>query len=301
MDLQDFFNSSRGWQTGMFLGKHAPQWVIELLAHTVTGISLAQKNNLYRAVSTNLKVIFPDYKRRQIHRLFRQIIVTAGHVYYDLFKVISDPRIDYMNRITFHEEFVEAFKEAKKRGRGTLIVSGHISNFDIPALAFTRRFGETQLLTYPNPYSAHIQQNKIRTELGLYTTPARMHSIREAINRLKNNGVVATGVEWPDPNSKIIVTFFGRPTKLVTSHIKIALANQSTIIPVYSYRIGKLKYEVRLMQEPFVPVMGSDRNETVRFYAEKILKPLEELIRKVPHQWLMFRPLWPELIGKISI
>ncbi len=300
MDLQDFFNSSKGWQTGMFLGRHAPPWFIEMLAHIVTGISMAQKSNLYRAVTSNLRVVFPDYKKRQIHRLFRKIIVTAGYVYYDLFKVLSKPEMRYLDRIEFDSEFEKAYYASKERGKGTLIVSGHIGNFDIPAIAFAHRYETPQLLTYPNPYSAHIQQNRIRNELGLYTTPANMHTVREAINRLLNNGIVATGVEWPDPNSNITLTFFGRPTRLVTAHIKLAMATGATLIPVYSQRLGKLRYRVKLMGEPIIPKLKGDRNEMVRYYAEQILRDLEKLIREMPEQWLMFRPLWPETAIKTS-
>ncbi len=292
MDLQKFFVSSKGWKTGMFLGKHAPGWFIRILSSTVAMLSTVSRNNLYKAVTSNLKVVFPDYNKRQINRLFRHIIWTAGDVYHDLFFAISRPESDWIQNITFSNNFVHAFKKAKERRKGVIIVSGHIGNFDIPAIAFIRRFGTVQLLTYPNPYSAHVHQNKIRNQLGVYTTPASIKSVREAIERLKNNGVVATGIEWPDPSVKIPVIFFGRPARLVLAHIKLAMSTGSTIIPVFSHRVAKLKYEVKLMGEPFVISPVGDRVETIKFHAERLLQDLEKLILSRPDQWLMFRPIW---------
>jgi len=80
----------------------------------------------------------------------------------------------------------------------------------------------------------------------------------------------------------------------VLAHIKIAMNTGATIIPVYSHRLGRMKYEVRMMGKPFVIKPVGSRRETIKFHAEKLLKQLENLILSRPEQWLMFRPLWPE-------
>jgi len=249
-------------------------------------------------LATNQRVVHPEMDDRGIKRIVAATLRQAGCSYYDLFYLLSRGHGQSESAVQFSPDFMAAWRAARRLGRGTIFVSGHISIFDIPALAFVRQESTMQMLTYPNPRSGHIKQNAWRSQFGIYATPVNINSLRRAVKRLRQNGLVITGVEWPDRTAPLPVQFFGRPTQLALGHIRLAMETGAMIVPVYTARLSRRRYQIELMAEPFqvVKQRGQDRRQLIKEAAERVLRGLEVVIRQHPEQWFMFHPLWPELL-----
>jgi lauroyl/myristoyl acyltransferase len=155
-----------------------------------------------------------------------------------------------------------------------------------------------QTLSFPNPNEGYQLQNYIREKYGLYVTPMSVSSMREAEQRLRDAGMVLTGLDRPLPDSKYTPKFFGRPTHLPVSYIAMAIKNQVPVAVVCCYADGKrfiLDASEIIDMLPF-----KDRQEEIERNAERVLLEAEKMIRAHPEQWFMYYPLWPELIGKIN-
>jgi lauroyl/myristoyl acyltransferase len=122
-------------------------------------------------------------------------------------------------------------------------------------------------------------------------------SMREAEQRLRDAGMVLTGLDRPLPGSKYTPRFFGKPTALPVSYIAMAIKNNVPVAVVCCYSDGK-RY-VLDASEMIEMVAFPDRQEEIEHNAERVLIEAEKMILAHPEQWFMYYPLWPDLDDSI--
>ena len=54
-----------------------------------------------------------------------------------------------------------------------------------------------------------------------------------------------------------------------------------------------------MASDPITMDKHPDKKTAVTQNAEKVLKVAEEYISKVPYQWVMFLPVWPDAISQV--
>ncbi len=288
--------SSLSWKIGLTLGRYLPPRVGYALSDMIAAILTRTKSDLSWVVYTNQKAVHPEADDAYLWRVTRQVFREAGYSYYDLFYALTRKKSRNVEKVYFDPAFLEAREMGLQANRGIIIVSGHISSFDIPALAYAQRWTELQMITYPSPLSGHREQNAWRSAGGVIATPTGMPALRQAVKRLQSNGIIITGIEWPDPDAIVPVEFFGHLTKLSLGHVRLAMETGATIIPVYCLRRAPMYYEMHLMGEPLRVRPGKDRRRILKTAAEQLLPGLEGVIRQYPELWFMFHPLWSELL-----
>ena len=73
----------------------------------------------------------------------------------------------------------------------------------------------------------------LRSRGALSDTPIDAGSLRMAIKRLREGGLVLTGAEWPNvPWESEPLPFFGKPAHLPTGHIRLAMSGNARLLPV---------------------------------------------------------------------
>jgi len=124
-------------------------------------------------------------------------------------------------------------------------------------------------------------------------TPVGVEALRSALKRLRNGGVVVTGVDRPLSEHDDPILFFGRPARLPTGHVRLALQTNAPILVACCVQEPTGRYAL-LLAPPLEMERTYDRNEDIRHNARRVLAILEDMIRQAPEQWLMFVPVWPE-------
>ena len=103
----------------------------------------------------------------------------------------------------------------RSEGRGVVVVTAHMSNFDLAGLAFAYRGVRLTALGFAEPTSGYNLQNQVRLEGGIEFLPIEVSALRKALEVLRRGGIVATGIDRPDPfGGGEMVPFFGRPARL---------------------------------------------------------------------------------------
>jgi lauroyl/myristoyl acyltransferase len=123
-------------------------------------------------------------------------------------------------------------------------------------------------------------------------------SMREAEQRLRDAGLVLTGMDRPLPGSKYTPRFFGKATALPVSYIPMAIKNNVPVVVVCCYSDG-MRY-VLDASEMIEMISYKDRREEIEQNAERVLVEAEKMILAHPEQWFMYYPLWPELTETIN-
>jgi KDO2-lipid IV(A) lauroyltransferase len=179
--------------------------------------------------------------------------------------------------------------------RGLLLLTSHMSNFDLMGLSVAARGFPIQVLSLANPEAGFHILNYLRAKAGLEITPITPESLRAAIRRLRGGGLVATGIDRPIPEDRELIEFFGRPAYLPVGPVRLALMSDVTVV------MGSCHYEpdegyALEVTGPIEMVRTGDRRQDILTNARRLAGILEGYIRAHPEQWMMFHPIWPEEI-----
>jgi lauroyl/myristoyl acyltransferase len=299
MNFQNLINSRFGVGSALLFGQLMPRAVGYPLARKIARwFSNSKSSSLVDAMRVNQWVAHQgELTAEQLDELVESVFMNSGYALYELYHNLHSPRtINKM--VSYSEGFTQMLSTYQNSGIGAILVAPHLGSFDIGGLALAVRKVPFQTLSFPNPSEGYQLQNYIREKYGLYVTPMSVASMREAEQRLRDGGMVLTGLDRPLPASKYKPMFFRRPTPLPVSYIAMAIKNKVPVAVVCCYSSGK---DFILDASEMVHMLPyPDRQEEIERNAERVLVQAEKMILAHPEQWFMYYPLWPELIGKIN-
>jgi lauroyl/myristoyl acyltransferase len=299
MNMQQLINSRFGVGSALLFGQLMPRFIGYPLARRIAHwFSSSESSSLVGAMRVNQWVAHHGKLNAiQLDKLVEKVFMNSGLALYELYHNLHSPKT-INSLVEYSDRFSHMLKQYRESGRGTIIVAPHLGSFDIGGLALAVRKVSFQTLSFPNPNEGYQLQNYIREKYGLYVTPMSVSSMREAEQRLRDGGMVLTGLDRPLPDSKYKPMFFGRPTPLPVSYIAMAIKNHVPVVVVCCYAEGKRFILDASETIEMLPI--NDRQEEIERNAERVLFEAEKMILAHPEQWFMYYPLWPELNGKIS-
>jgi KDO2-lipid IV(A) lauroyltransferase len=302
MAVQNFMNSKFAVQFSILIGKYLPQYAGYQIARMIGFlISTFKHLDINQFIRVNQYVATGENKnQKELLRLNRKVLTHAGKCYYDLYHYID--QAEKLEELVPLTDTMRDFIQLSHQDRGFIVVAPHMSNFDLVVSRLVSEGFQGKVLSYPNPSSGYKLQNQIRKSYGLDLKPLDDPAVESfTIDHLKNGGVVATGVDrpLPDRKKKHYVNFFGRPSPLPVGYISSALAADVPIVPVTAIMEPDGTYGFRY-SEPIELKKYADRLENILLNAEQVLERIQEFIQLAPEQWLMYYPVWPDLLDEGS-
>jgi KDO2-lipid IV(A) lauroyltransferase len=253
-----------------------------------------RRNRLFCTLRANIsQVVGPQATEDELDAMAERAIYHAGCTYYDMFHHDRDALRHYDIALRTSPENWEAVKAALHGRRGAIVVGPHMSNFDLAAQWIAAQGVELQALSLTEPDWGTRVVNEIRRRRGLVVTPVGVDALRSALKRLRSGGVVMTGVDRPLSEHDDPIPFFGRPARLPTGHVRLALQTNAPILVACAIQEPTGRYGI-ILAPPMEMERIYDRREDVRHNTLRVLAVLEEMIRQAPEQWLMFVPVWSE-------
>jgi lauroyl/myristoyl acyltransferase len=279
---------------GIFIGQHTPRWLGYGLARVISDIIARQKPQIYWTVRANLRQILgPEADDVTLHEMTRHVFFHAGQTYYDFFHAIDQPPDVLAEAVRIPEALIAQIKSETARGQGVLLLGTHMSNFDLAGLSLGARGLPIQMLSLANPEAGFHILNYLRAGGGYEVTPITPESLRAAIRRLKNSGIVVTGMDRPIPEDRELIEFFGRLAYLPVGPVRLALMTGATVIMDSCYYEPDEGYVLEVTG-PIEMIRTGDRRQDILTNTRRLAVILEGCVRAHPEQWMMFHPLWPE-------
>ncbi len=300
MSTQNFLNSKFSVQFSILIGKYLPKRTGHWFARKLSRLIGSFKNlEINRNIRANQYVVNGEISsRKELVKLNKAVLQHAGQCYYDLYHYIDQEKeLEELVPLTAP---MRDFIQLSNQKQGFLVVAPHLSNFDLVVSRLVSEGFRGKVLSYPNPGSGYQLQNDIRASYGLDLTPiSDPQASSTMIDFLKEGGVVATAVDrpLPDRKKKHYVKFFGRPSPLPVGYITTALAAEVPIITVTAIMEDNGNYGFRV-SEPIELKEYKDKLDRLFLNAERVLIKIEEFIRLAPTQWLMYYPVWPDLMSE---
>lgn len=202
----------------------------------------------------------------------------------------------------------ENYARAAKRGRGVLLLTGHMGAWELCAFAHGVYGYPLSFLTRPldNPLIERMI-NQYR-ELSGNSTIDKNKSVRPVIEILKRGGDVGLLIDSNTLSDQgVFCDFFGIPACSTGGLAAFALRTEAAVVPGFLIWDEALR-KYRLCFEPEIPVLRSgDLREDVQRNTARFTKVIEDYARRYPDQWLWVHKRWhtrpegePDLYGPLD-
>ena len=182
-------------------------------------------------------------------------------------------------------------------GRGVIVISGHIGNWEIAArmLSFIKPVvGVTRPMN--NPLVERLVRD--RKPWGRFTlTPKHDANAARFLQTLAGGNILALLADQHAPDMKHMIPFFGRPA---ATHGSAALLHLITGAPLcfgYCLRSGTMKFRL-IALEPIVVKRTGSRKDDVETILTRLTAELEKAIRVAPDQYLWAHRRWRDQPAK---
>lgn len=296
-NLVSLANSRYGPGIGIFIAKVLPSRTAYLFTDYVAAKTAKQKDlPLVMGIRANQAVVkgVPYDEPCLDHDVFT-VLRNAGRGYIGMFKTIAGGQQALERVCKIDNQAMRAVEGTLSSGKGLVYVGGHCAGFDQMILRIGGLDYPLIGLSYADPSGSYVVQNEIRKRFGVRLEPISMGALKNAIKHLREGGLVGTMVDRRDDEHGEELMFFGRPAKMPTGHARLAIRIGTEL------RVGGttlLSDEVYLGREwgVFDPKDYSENDEGVRRLAQDVLNTIEDNIRKNPSEWIMFFPVWPEML-----
>ncbi len=243
----------------------------------------------YRYAFDNLRRAYPEKTPEQLRALLRETFEQTGMTAMETLR---------LTRPGPHPEFVismegeEHVRGALDKGKGVVMLTGHIGNWELLAWNLVQR-GYRGAVIAKKIKSPAVDAwiVNVRRRNGVETL-YREGALRQSLRFLRNGGIIGL---LPDQDIRkipgIFVDFFGLPTYTPTGPVLIAKASGAPIVPIFMLRTAPLHF--RLVAFPEIDLLRhEDRDTELRLNTQRWTRIIEDCVREHPAQWAWFHRRW---------
>jgi KDO2-lipid IV(A) lauroyltransferase len=199
-------------------------------------------------------------------------------------------------RISTFEEDARVLSHVRRGGRGFLLVTGHVGNWEMGAVTLRRHdlvpavVGQAELDAGVREMRQSLRERLGVESIDIGSSMATAFRVRSAID---GGRAVALLVDRAYPEDRVVVPYFGRPTPFLRTPSLLARFCGCPILPGFFLRSADGSY-YNVWGEPLEadPSLGPDE-DAVRIMS-RIAADLERVVRRHPTQWFNFYRFWDE-------
>lgn len=242
-----------------------------------------------RVVESNLRPIVGEAASQVGGRLFRAF----GDKLVDLWRfeagrLGADAPGDLRGR--------EHFEAAVGSGRGVLLVTVHLGNWELGATVLNRFGRRLLVVTQAEPGDRFTERRQAaRAAQGVDTVVIGENPFAfvDLIRRLGEGALVALLIDRPVASTGVRTSFFGRPFDVSRAPAELARASGCLVVPVLVVRGPGGAYMAEMLPPVEYDRRGLGSAEARAAFAGEILRAFEPAVRQHPEQWFHFVPVWP--------
>jgi KDO2-lipid IV(A) lauroyltransferase len=288
--MLESFEYAAAW-TGVKLLGLLPRSAARFVGASFAAVAYAVRAPLRRSAMFNLRLAFPDWtdarRRRVIRGMIRQIGWMAGE--FSQFPKYTRERIE---RIVVVDGF-ENFDTARRRGKGVLFLTGHMSAWELAPFAQALYGHPLHFLVRP------IANKRVDALINGYRCRSgnqpieKNRSARAILKVLGDGGTVGVLADHnTDIEESVFVDFFGVPASTTSGLARIALRTDAAVVPGFlSWDEGRRRYRLRF--EPAVELARTSNEESdVIENTARFTRFIEDFVRAHPDQWLWIHKRW---------
>lgn len=238
----------------------------------------------------NLRQSFPEWDEDRVWRTAREMYGHFGAILFDVLWL--QRRTPEQIRALVELRGREHVERAMAGGRGALLVTGHLGNWELHGVAHGLLFGAIQVVARPldNP-SLDERLCRMRTMAG-NTVIYKQRALNRILHALRAGQGIAILIDQNvQQGDGIFVDFFGRQAATTTVAAALAVKTGCALVPCRTELLPDGRY--RLTYAPAVEWSPSgDRQADIACLTQRLTRQIEEWVRETPTQWLWMHRRW---------
>jgi Kdo2-lipid IVA lauroyltransferase/acyltransferase len=242
-----------------------------------------------REATENVEKAFPELSARAhralVARLYRHLGRTLAE--FCRYPVLSPKVLAKRVSVSGSEHLTEALGQ----GRGALLLTAHLGNWELLGAGLAARgFPMTFLVAPQKNKLVQDMFNRYRSLNGVEVIVTKGGDLRGVFRALKAGRVVATVADQDAGPDGHFLTFMGRPASAALGPFRIARRTGAPLVLAFDRRIG-MRHQVAV-EPPLYSDPSVDREEEAIRWAEHYHRALEKRIDEAPEQWFWVHRRW---------
>jgi Kdo2-lipid IVA lauroyltransferase/acyltransferase len=258
---------------------------------TFASIAYRLRTPLRRAAQANLQIAFPEWSERKRDEVIRRMIQQVGWLAGEFSQLPKYTR-ENIEQIVAIDGF-ENFDAAKRRGKGVLFLTGHMSAWELSSFAHA-------LYGYPLHFLVRpVANRRLDSLINGYRCLSgnrpidKNKSARAILKVLGDTGTVGILMDHnTSVDEGVFVNFFGVPASTSSGLARLAQRTDAAVVPGFLiWDSSRRKYRLRF--EPAVELSRTEDEEAdVVENTQRFTRVIEEHVRSYPDQWLWVHKRW---------
>jgi KDO2-lipid IV(A) lauroyltransferase len=236
-------------------------------------------DNLQRAFGS-------DRAAEELHRLGRRCFEHLGMNLVEACVFFFRPPAVLLSRVAL--EGVEHLDAAAAAGRGILLLTAHLGNWELLAASHALSRFPLSVVVRPldNPMMDRVVA-RFRRRAGVELI-AKRRGLRDILDALRRHRMVGILLDQNAARAEgVFVPFFGAPASTSKALAVIALRTGAPVVPVFIRRAARGRHTVRA--EPALP---APPDGDIAAYTRAFNRAIEAAIRRAPEQWFWLHARW---------
>jgi len=284
------FYRTKFWRLGLLVGRLLPARLCGWLSR---GFALLYYHTQYQRREVVIKNLLPVLNgdrhaaERAARKLFQQFALKVA----DLWRYENGVAVDQWLSEWNGWEILSA---AHARGKGVLLVTPHLGNWEFGGAFHAKKGFKLLVLTQAEPelrLTELRQTSRARWGIETLVVGEDAFAFVEIIKRLQEGATVALLMDRPPPPTAVTVELFGQPFRASIAAAELARASGCAIVPTQVVR-NNGGYQAHILPEVHYDRAAiGDRASRIQL-TQEILRAFEPAIRQHVEQWYHFVPIW---------
>jgi len=237
----------------------------------------------------NLRMVYPQASQEWIRDTVKKVYTHISWMVAEYLSLLRDPRqvLDWVEIV----EGKEILDELKSAGRGAIIITGHVGNWELLA-AWLAQSGYPLTAVVRNPDDRELSEmiSAYRTRMGVGTFEKHF-VMKDAVRFARKGGFLGLLPDQAWNITGIRTRFLGHFCYTAGGPAAMAHLAGVPVVPVVSYRLAPFRHKV-IISPPVPMAEGLGRNEALQENTERMNTAIETMILRNPEQWLWLHRRW---------
>ncbi|MFM8240288.1 MAG: phosphatidylinositol mannoside acyltransferase [Actinomycetota bacterium] len=283
--------SNVGFGVGWSVVKRMPEPAAQRLFQSVADRTWKQQGQGVRQLRANLARVLPDDDLPRLDSISHEGVRRYMRYWCETFRLPawSHERVRQSFRLVRGLDMLDS---AVASGRGAIMVSPHMGNWDLAAAWACDRYGTLATVAERlKPEGLYDRFVAYREGLGMEVHPlGDPDVIRILIRRLREGRLVCLLADRDLSHTGVPVDFFGEKASMPAGPAVLSLMTGAPIMPVLTWHTPD-GVDAEVAPALGVPPEGS-RDERIRRITQEMADSFARGIRAHPQDWHMMQPLW---------
>jgi len=284
----------RAFQAAGVLARLLPRLALRHLAPLIGRASYSRNESAREALRENLRAL-TERNGRALDALCSENVANFSRMLADYFLCASRERAG-IDAWVADWRGLEHFEKARNRGKGVVLVTAHLGNWELGGLLLAQHGFPMTVVTLEEPSSELTRwRDRLRLRMGIKTItvgPGHDFAFVEMLQALRRNELLAMLVDRPYAGSGMPVQFCGRPSEFSCAPALLWQHTDAAVVPAFVLQERGGQY-ISFADAPLEFAHGPESRAALKENTQRLATQFETVIRKHPEQWFNYVPIWP--------